>query len=168
MSAPAYVIRPESSLDADAIERLHDRAFGPGRYARTAYRLREEGGDDAAAFSFAAFIGSFLVGSVRMTRVMAGAEPALVLGPLTVDPSFEGLGIGSALVRAGLAAAAEAGETLVLLVGDKPYYGRFGFKAAPPALRMPGPVDPARFLACELDPGALDRASGVVKPRARG
>jgi predicted N-acetyltransferase YhbS len=169
MSTPAYVIRPESSLDADAIERLHDRAFGPGRYARTAYRLREDGGEGAGAFSYAAFIGTFLVGSIRMTRATAGGLPVLVLGPLTVDPSFEGLGIGSALMRQAIAAAAEAGEQLVLLVGDLPYYQRFGFRPVPqtgkPPLRLPGPVDPARFLGLELTPGALERAHGTIQPR---
>ncbi len=174
MSTPAYVIRPECSLDADAIERLHDRAFGPGRYARTAYRLREDGGEAAHAFSFAAYIGTFLVGSIRMTRALAkdaqgGDLPVLVLGPLTVDPSFEGLGIGSALMRRAIAAAADSGERLVLLVGDLPYYQRFGFRPVPPAaeapLRLPGPVDPARFLALDLVPGSLDRARGTLRPR---
>jgi len=159
-------IRPESRLDEDAIERLHERAFGPGRYARTAFRLRE--GQEAATpqFCFSALVGTLLVGSVRLSPVLAGETPALILGPLTVDPSFEGVGIGAALMRRALASAAEAGETLVLLVGDEPYYRRFGFAAIPAGqLLMPGPVNPKRFLAVELVPGALAAARGPVRPR---
>jgi predicted N-acetyltransferase YhbS len=166
---PQVDIRPESPLDGEAIERLHDRAFGPGRYARTAFRLREASNtarakDAASRFSFSALVGSLLVGSVRLTPVMAGEVPALVLGPVTVDPSFEGIGIGAALVHKALDAAREAGETLVILVGDEPYYRRFGFKVIPAGqLALPGPVNPARFLAAELADGALGRAMGTVR-----
>ncbi len=117
-------------------------------------------------FCFAATIGTLLVGSLRMSPILCGTEPALVLGPLTVDPAFEGIGIGGTLVRRGLDAAREAGETLVILVGDQPYYSRFGFAKAPAGhLRMPGPVNPDRLLALELVPGALARAAGSVRPR---
>ena len=167
---PAFDIRPESALDHEAIERLHDRAFGPGRYARTAFRLRETGGTDAAPadatarFCYSALVGTLLMGSIRMTPVMAGEVRALMLGPLTVDPSFEGVGVGAALVRRALAAAIDAGETLVLLVGDEPYYRRFGFRMVPDGqLKLPGPVNTRRFLAAELVDGALDRAKGSVK-----
>jgi predicted N-acetyltransferase YhbS len=106
------------------------------------------------------------VGSVRLSPVQAGAVPALMLGPLTVDPAFEGRGIGAALMRRGLDSAREAGIALVLLVGDAPYYGRFGFRPVPPGqLVLPGPVNPARFLAAELESGALDAAKGEVRPR---
>lgn len=166
MSQPAFVIRPESPPDEDAIERLHDRTFGPGRYARSAYRLREGAGAAPPQHCYAAVIGTLLVGSIRMTPVMAGERPALVLGPLTVDPSFEGVGIGGALVRKALDAAREAGESLVLLVGDLPYYRRFGFEAAPRRhFVMPGPVNPERLLALELQPGALQAAGGPIRPR---
>jgi predicted N-acetyltransferase YhbS len=166
MSAPAYTIRPESPLDDDAIERLHERAFGPGRFARTAYRLREGAGAPPALFCFSALVGTLLVGSIRLSPVSVGETPALILGPLTVDPSFEGVGIGGALIRTALEAATQAGETLVLLVGDEPYYKRFGFRIAPPRrMVMPGPVNPARFLYLELRPGALETAQGPVRPR---
>lgn len=167
---PDLQIRPESPLDEDAIERLHDRAFGPGRYARTAFRLREAAepaGSRAASsrFSFSALVGTILVGSVRLTPVRAGEMPALILGPLTVDPSFEGIGIGAALVRRAMDAAREAGETLILLVGDEPYYKRFGFRVIPPGqLALPGPVNPQRLLAAELAEGALAEAKGMVRP----
>lgn len=166
---PAFDIRPESPLDHEAIERLHDRAFGPGRYARTAFRLREADAANAALgsaarFCYSALVGTLLVGSIRLTPVMAGSVRALMLGPLTVDPSFEGVGIGAALVRRSLLTATEAGETLVLLVGDEPYYRRFGFSMVPDGkLRLPGPVNPRRFLAAELIEGALNPASGAVK-----
>ncbi|MGL4440528.1 MAG: GNAT family N-acetyltransferase [Bosea sp. (in: a-proteobacteria)] len=170
-SLPDIDIRPESSLDDDAIERLHDRAFGPGRYARTAFRLREgverARSDNAPSnLSFSALVGTLLVGSIRLTPVMAGEIPALMLGPLTVDPSFEGVGVGAALMRRALEAARDAGETLVLLVGDEPYYKRFGFRVIPTGqLALPGPVNTQRFLAAELVDGSLEQAKGMVRPQ---
>jgi predicted N-acetyltransferase YhbS len=162
MTQLPLVIRPEQPSDADAVERLHERAFGPGRFARTAFRLRE-GAPHILDLSFTALVGTLLVGSVRLTPVTAGAAPALVLGPLTVDPAFENRGIGSALMTRALEAARAAGHRLVLLVGDAPYYGRFGFNRVPPGqLVLPGPVDPNRFLASELAEGALTEARGAV------
>ncbi|MFN3685381.1 GNAT family N-acetyltransferase [Salinarimonas sp.] len=166
MTELSLTIRPEAPGDADAIERLHERAFGPGRFARTAYRLRE-GAPHDLSLSFTANVGTLLVGSVRLSPIWAGRVPALVLGPLTVEPAFENRGIGAALMRRALEAARAAGHTLVLLVGDAPYYARFGFSPVPRGrLEMPGPVDPARFLACELAEGALAGASGPVRARA--
>ncbi len=164
-SVPALslVIRPEHAADGPGIARLHARAFGPGRYARTAYRLRE-GGAHRADLGVTASVGSFLAGSVRMNAVRAAAGPAfLALGPLAVDPSFAGRGIGSALMRASLAAAAAAGEGLVILVGDAPFYARFGFAPVGNGdLELPGPVDPARFLWLELAEGFRARVHGRV------
>lgn len=165
MTELSLVIRPEVPLDAEAIERLHQRAFGPGRFARTASRLRE-GAPHLSELSLTALVGTLLVGSVRLTPIWAGRTPALMLGPLTVDPAFESRGIGGALMRRSLAIARERGHTLVLLVGDEPYYSRFGFARVPSGqLAMPGPVDPARFLAAELRAGALAEAKGPVLPR---
>jgi predicted N-acetyltransferase YhbS len=156
------VIRPETPRDNDAIERLHERAFGPGRYARTAFRLRE-GVAHLPDLSFTALVGTLLVGSVRVSPARAGASPLLVLGPLTVDPAFGSRGIGGALMRASLDAARSGGHGLVILVGDAPYYARFGFAVLPPRkLTLPGPVDPGRFLALELREGALAEAGGSV------
>jgi predicted N-acetyltransferase YhbS len=161
----SLIIRPEASADADAIERLHERAFGPGRFARTAYRIRE-GAPHLLDLSFTALVGTLLVGSVRMSPVLAGATPALMLGPLTVEPAFEGRGIGAALIQRSIDAARAKEHALVLLVGDEPYYGRFGFQRIPPRqLELPGPVDPERFLALELVAGTLARARGLVAPR---
>jgi GNAT superfamily N-acetyltransferase len=97
MSDLSLTIRPETPDDADAVERLHERTFGPGRYAKTAYRIRE-GGPHALALSFTARIGTLLVGSVRLTRIRIGETPALLLGPLTVEPPFRERGIGRALI----------------------------------------------------------------------
>ena len=163
MTELALLIRSELPEDAEAVERLHERAFGPGRFARTAFRLRER----ALAtpdLCFTALVGTLIVGSVRVGPVHVGAEPALVLGPLAVEPAFEKRGIGAALIGRALDAARGAGHRLVLLVGDAPYYSRFGFVPVPAGrLRMPGPVDPARLLAAELVPGALGAAAGVVR-----
>ena len=158
-------IRPELPTDAEAIERLHERAFGPGRFARTAFRLRE-GAPHLRDLSYTALVGTLLVGSVRLTPVSAGPVPALMLGPLTVEPAFENRGIGGALIRRSLDEAREKGHILVLLVGDEPYYSRFGFKRVPTRrLELPGPVNPDRFLALELVEGAMDEARGPVAPR---
>jgi predicted N-acetyltransferase YhbS len=159
----SLVIRPERTEDASAIERLHARAFGPGRFARTAYRLRE-GAAERMDLGITASVGSFLVGSVRMGPVRAGATPFVMLGPLAVDPSFEGRGIGGTLTRAAIEGARKAGDGLVILVGDAPYYGRLGFAPVPPGrLVLPGPVDPARLLWLELVDGFRDRAVGLVE-----
>jgi len=159
---PALELRPLRESDLPQVARLDERAFGPGRFARTAYRLREDAPPDFS-LSFVAHVGTFLVGSNIMTPVRAGDCPALLLGPLTVDPSFRSRGIAEALIRRSLAAARAAGARLVLLVGDAPFYARTGFRPAPAGhFTLPGPVDPARLLVCELQPGALQEARGRV------
>jgi predicted N-acetyltransferase YhbS len=155
-------VRRERSGDSDAIEKLHERAFGPGRFARTAFRLRE-GLEPVGALCFTAHVGTLLVGSIQLWPIRCGAVPSLLLGPLAVDPAFAGRGIGLALMRASLDAARAGGESLVILVGDEPYYARVGFRPVPPGLlKMPGPVDPRRLLHLELAEGALARAAGPV------
>ncbi len=101
---------------------------------------------------------------MRLSRISIGGGPALLLGPLIVDPAFHSKGIGRSLVEAAAAAAAKAGHRVVLLVGDEPYYGRLGFRRLPPgAVVMPGPVDPMRLLALPLAEGALDGLRGHVR-----
>lgn len=165
MSDLAVAIRPEMPEDGAAILRLHERAFGPGRFARTVFRLREGGARETPELCFTASVGTLLVGAIRLSPIRIGSEPALVLGPLAVERAFDGRGIGAALVRRGLDAAGAHGHGLAILVGDEPYYGRFGFVRVPAGrLVMPAPVDPARLLWVELVPGTTERATGRVSP----
>ncbi len=155
---------PESPQDALAIERLHERTFGPGRFARTAFRIRE-GIGHSLDLSYTARIGTLLVGSVRLSPIRIGEVKALLLGPLTVEPPFRRRGIGLALLRRALDEARAAGHRLVLLVGDEPYYAKAGFARIPKGrVRMPGPVDPARLLVAELAAGAFEGVAGAIRP----
>jgi predicted N-acetyltransferase YhbS len=163
MNDISLTILPETTAEAEAIERLHERTFGPGRYAKTAYRLREQV-SHRLDLSFIARIGTLLVGSVRLSSVRIGESKALLLGPLTVEPAFRERGVGQALIARALKDAAAKGEQLVILVGDEPYYGKSGFRPVLPGrIIMPGPVDPARLLVAELAPGAFEGVSGRVR-----
>ena len=163
MSDLSLLLELETPDDAEAIQHLNDRVFGPGRYARSAYRVRETADPDPA-LSFVARVGTLLVGANAMTPVDIGGARALLLGPLIVEPVFRSQGIGEALVTRSLEAAKDAGWKLVILVGDEPYYARMGFRPVPPGrITLPGPVDPARLLYCELEPGALDAAKGEAR-----
>jgi predicted N-acetyltransferase YhbS len=156
------VLEAETPADAEAVEKLNERVFGPGRFARTAYRLREITPPDLS-LSFVARVGSLLVGANRMTPIRCGGKAALLLGPLSVEPAFRSAGIGEALVMKSLEAARAAGHQLVLLVGDMSYYGRMGFEPVPEGrLVFPGPVDPTRLLYCALTKGAFDAVHGRV------
>ena len=167
MSDLSLTILSETADDADAIERLHERTFGPGRYARTAYRIREDI-EHRLDLSFVARIGTLMVGSVRLSPVRIGATPALLLGPLTIEPPFREHGIGKALLERALEGARDKGHRLVVLVGDEPYYGRVGFKRIPKGVAtMPGPVDPARLLVAELVDGAFNGVTGPIRPDHR-
>jgi predicted N-acetyltransferase YhbS len=164
MSELSLTILPETANDAQAIERLHERTFGPGRFVLSAYRLREDI-DHTLALSFTAWIGTLLVGSVRQLPVCIGDTPALMLGPLTVEPPFRSRGVGRALLERALQEAKAAGHRLVLLVGDEAYYSKAGFKAIPKGrATMPGPVDLRRLLVIELADGAFDGVSGAIRP----
>jgi predicted N-acetyltransferase YhbS len=156
-------IRPETKRDVAAREALLDQAFGESRFAKTAQRLRENR-LPAEELSFVACDGGRLVGTVRLWHVTAGpGRPALLLGPLAVAQPCRGIGIGARLIRHALDQAAARGHAAVLLVGNTPYYGRFGFSAEKTgALWLPGPYERHRLLACELEPGALDGARGLV------
>jgi predicted N-acetyltransferase YhbS len=156
-------IRKEMTKDIAARETLLDAAFGSGRNARTAERLRE-GRLPAHDLSFVAMEKNRVVGTVRLWHISAGpARSALLLGPLAVDDARRGLGIGAALMRRATEAAHKLGHKAILLVGDAPYYARFGFAADKTgALWMPGPFEKSRLLGLELVPGALDGARGLV------
>ncbi len=164
MTDISLTVLPETQADAPAIERLHERTFGPGRYAKTAYRLREQVAH-SLALSFTARIGTLLVGSVRLSPVRIGGTKALLLGPLTVEPPFRDRGVGQALIERALEEARAQGHRVVILVGDELYYGKCGFKRIPLGhIALPGPVDPERLLAAELVAGALEGIAGPVRP----
>src|ERR1043166_9585151 len=156
MSDLSLTILPEKPNDADAIERLHERTFGPGRYVLSAYRLREHV-DHLLELSFTARIGTLLVGSVRQLPICIGDTPALMLGPLTVERPFRKRGVGRALLDRALDDAKKAGHRLIVLGGDEPYYSRVGFKVVPKgSVTIPGPVDYSRLLITELVEGAFE------------
>lgn len=159
-----FVIRPEEPGDLAAVTHLSARAFGPGRFARTAYRIRE-GVPPVLELSLTAWWDGHLAGAIRFTSIsIGGAGGALLLGPLAVDPIFSGQGYGRTLVWEGLTRARALDYRLVVLVGDLPYYARFGFVPAPPGqIELPGPVDPARLLARELEPDVLKNFHGLVQ-----
>lgn len=162
MSSLSCTIRLETPADAAAIDALHDISFGPGRFARSAFRVRE-GVPHDPGLSFVALHEGDVAGSVRLTPVHAGGTDMQLLGPLAVLPQFKNRGMGRKLMQVALDAARAAGESLVLLVGDAPYYGPFGFRPVPMGqLIFPGPVDPARILLAELEDGAAARATGRV------
>lgn len=142
---------------------LHAKVFGPGRFARTAYRVRE-GTGPVSQFCRGAFDGDRLIAVLTLTGITVGGRGgALLLGPLAVDPDLAGQGHGRRIVREALDHARAEGVRLVVLVGDESYYGRLGFGRVPPGrIVFPGPVDPARVLAAELSDGALASYSGVI------
>jgi predicted N-acetyltransferase YhbS len=162
--AAPFAIRAERGSDVPAREALLDASFGRDRDARTCQRLRD-GRAPADDLAFSAVQGGRLVGTVRLWHVSAGRVPALVLGPLAVDPSCRKLGIGAALMRHALAAASARGHGAVVLLGDASYYSRFGFSALRTAeLSLPGPFERDRLLGRELREGALAGASGPIVP----
>jgi predicted N-acetyltransferase YhbS len=161
-------IRNETRLDASARDALLDEAFGAGRFAKTAERLRV---GRLPAMSFIAADEAGVVGTVRLWNVSAGrGRSALLLGPLAVTAAMRNRGLGAALVRHALRMARQAGHAAVILVGDAAYYERFGFSRAKTGdLRLAGPYERDRLLAIELEPRALDSAAGLITasgPRA--
>lgn len=156
------VLRDERIGDIEAREALLDLTLGEDRLARTSERLRE-GRVPARALALAAERDGVLVGTLRLWEVSAGGVDALLLGPLAVSPDIQASGVGTRLMREAIWRAATHGHAAILLVGDAPYYGRFGFSARhTAALTLPGPVDRARFLGLELQDGALSGANGMV------
>jgi len=174
-NAAPFAIRAEKVSDALAREALLDACFDTNRSSRTCERLRAgRAPAEGLAFSATRACGeSFgnsrnatrLVGTLRLWHVSAGGIPALLLGPLAVEDSCRKLGAGAALMDHALAAARARGHRAVLLLGDAPYYARFGFSAERTAsLSLPGPFERDRLLGLELSEGALDRACGMIVP----
>ncbi|MBN9455673.1 MAG: N-acetyltransferase [Bosea sp.] len=155
-------IRDEIAVDIPAREALLDRCLGERRTAKSSERLRE-GRLPAEGLALTAERDGEVLATVRLWHVEANGVPALLLGPLAVKPELQGEGLGKAMMREALWRAACRGHGAVILVGDAPYYGRFGFgPALTRELAMPGPVERERFLAIELRHGALDGARGVL------
>jgi predicted N-acetyltransferase YhbS len=162
--AAPFVIRAERASDVPARETLLDACFGANRHGRTCQRLREARAP-AQGLAFSALARGRLVGTLRLWHVSAGGVPALVLGPLAVDQPCRKLGVGTALMDHALAAAAARGHRAVILLGDAPYYARFGFSALKAAgLSLLGPFERERLLGLELADGALAGASGMIMP----
>jgi predicted N-acetyltransferase YhbS len=162
--AAPFAIRAERASDVVAREALLDACFGENRHARTCQRLRD-GRAPADSLALSALAEGRLVGTLRLWHVSAGGLPALVLGPLAVDYTCRKLGVGAALMDHALAAAAARGHRAVILLGDAPYYARFGFSADKTGeLSLPGPFERDRLLGLELSEGALDSAWGMIAP----
>lgn len=162
--AAPFAIRAERAADVAAREALLDACFGENRHGRTCQRLRD-GRAPATGLALSAMRDGTLVGTVRLWHVSAGGRPALVLGPLAVDPACREFGIGAALMQQALAAARARGHAAVILLGDAPYYARFGFSPEKTAeLSLPGPFERDRLLAIEFTDGALDGAAGMIVP----
>ena len=160
--AAPFAIRAERASDVAAREALLDACFGENRHTRTCQRLRD-GRAPAEGLALSAMAGGRLVGTVRLWHVSAGGIPALVLGPLAVGDAYRKLGVGAALMDHALAAASARGHRAVLLLGDAPYYTRFGFSAEKTGqLALPGTFERERLLARELVEGALDGAWGMI------
>ncbi|WP_029648355.1 GNAT family N-acetyltransferase [Methylocystis sp. SB2] len=160
-----FTLAEETLADVAAREALLDDAFGPARFLKTCQRLRD-GSAPAPGLALVATdsVGG-LIGTLRLWPVLAGGRAALLLGPLAVAAQARSLGVGGALIRESLARAADFGHRAVLLVGDAPYYTRFGFERRfTERLTMPGPVERARFLGLELVDGALLSVQGRVIP----
>lgn len=163
--AAPFAIRAERASDVVAREALLDACFGEDRHTRTCQRLRD-GRAPAQGLSLAAVRqDGRLVGTVRLWHVSAGGRSALMLGPLAVDDDCRGLGVGAALMQRALAVAKARGHGAVILLGDAPYYARFGFTAAKTGeLSLPGTFARERLLGLELVEGALDGAWGMTTP----
>ncbi|HMN73096.1 MAG TPA: N-acetyltransferase [Rhodoblastus sp.] len=161
-AAPAFAIEAERASDVFAREKLLDAAMGPGRFRKSSQRLRD--GRLPALALVARDESGCLVGTVRLWHVEAGGVPALLLGPLAVAEDRRCDGIGAKLMREAIARATQAGHGAILLVGDAPYYARFGFaRRHAEKLQMPGPVELDRFLGLELREGALREARGRLR-----
>src|SRR6185312_6729022 len=163
MSQASWQIRPETQADSPAITALNEAGFGPGRFAKSAYRLRE-GVAPVTELGFVASAGGVLLGSVRFWPIRVGGHEELLLGPLAVRGDQRGKGIGIALMQAGIEKAKQGPWRGILLVGDEPYYAKVGFSRLPPGrVRFPGPVDQNRILGLSLKAGELLTLSGEVR-----
>ena len=157
-----YHLSPETPADYWEVEALYDTCFAPGREALSSYRLRDDVPPVAALSRVARDADGILSGAIRFWPVRIGTVPALLLGPVAVHPTRQGEGRGHALIDESLHLAQPAGWDRVMLVGDAPYYQRFGF-AQLHGVEMPPPTNPARVLGRALTPGAWEGVTGSVQ-----
>ncbi len=157
------ITRSVAPADLPAISKLHAHVFGPGRFVRSAYRVRE-GKGFYSKYCRVAEMGGSLIATLRLTEIaIGGTKGAALLGPLTVDPEFAGQGYGRKLVAEALQHMKTSGVKIVVLVGDESYYGRLGFEPVPIGqISFPAPVNPVRILAAELSPGARANYRGQI------
>ena len=154
-------LKPETQQDWWEVEELFDLCFAPGREALSSYRLRDDIPPVEGLSRVARDEQGILAGAIRFWPVLVGGKKVLLLGPVAVHPTHQGEGLGAVLIRDGLDAARQSGWERVLLVGDAPYYGRFGFIALTD-VEMPPPTNPDRVLGQDLVPGAWEGVSGAV------
>ena len=160
-------IRIEKTTDVTAREALLDEAYGPSRFRKPSEKIRR-GRQPAEGLALVAVDGDRIVGTARLWHVACGDRPALLLGPVAVACDRQGEGIGAALIAHAIGAARARGHAAIVLVGDAPYYGRFGFTAEKTgALAMPGPFERHRLLGLELIAGSLDGACGGIAAAGR-
>jgi predicted N-acetyltransferase YhbS len=159
----SVVFRLEEARDAPAVSALVAQAFGPGRHAKSAYRLRE-GVAALSDLGHVLEIDGVVAGTVRYWPVAIGGTPAIMLGPIAVRADLQGKGYALKLMQTSLDRARVLGHRIVVLVGDETYYARAGFARIQPMGRItfPGPVDLSRVLGLELEPGALDGVAGEL------
>lgn len=163
-----FAILAEQDADIAAREVLLDAAMGPKRRKKSSEKIRRGRKPSEGLSLVARDAHGNVVGTVRLWDIAVAEAPALLLGPLAVDPVQKSAGIGSALMLHAISEATRLGHSAIVLVGDAPYYGRFGFSADKTGgLAMPGPFEKHRLLALELVPGALDGACGVIRPTGR-
>ena len=159
--------RPMTPADGSAVARLYAHVFGPGQFARTAFRVREANAPDLSlsVVAYRSAAADRLIGAVMMTPITIGEAPALLLGPIAVDDDLQRNGVGARLMSAAVAAADASGPVPIVLVGDPPFYETFGFRQTSPGqVLFPGPVDPARIMLRPTPEG--DPPRGPVKPRS--
>ncbi|RQP05257.1 MAG: N-acetyltransferase [Paracoccus sp. BP8] len=157
-----YELCPETPADTPEVEALLDLCFAPGRTALSSYRLRDGVAPVRALCLMLRDDFGALMGAIRYWPVRVGGRPVLLLGPVAVHPTTQGEGLGGLLMRESLTRAAEMGWQRVMLVGDLPYYQRFGFWKLKD-VEMPPPTNPDRVLGIELIPGAWDGVTGQVE-----
>ncbi|MGC9419571.1 MAG: GNAT family N-acetyltransferase [Rhodovulum sp.] len=156
-----FRVAVETAEDWWEVEALYDLCFAPGRSALSSYRLRE-GVDPVPGLCLTARDGDgILAAAIRYWPVLVGGAPALLLGPVAVHPTRQGEGLGAMLIRESLERARVLGFGRVMLVGDAPYYGRFGFEKLE-GVEMPPPTNPERVLGVALVPGAWKGVTGAV------